>query len=213
MFRATSLTQPAALARSVIALSIGLLLVASILLLPAHAQRGARTISVSLDQMTDEAEVIVHGVVTSTKVEPHPQLQNLMTVVVTLQVKDTYKGKARKTLTFRQYVWDLDPQRQAADYGKRQELVLFLRAPSGYGLTSPVGLEQGRFRISRDRRGREIALNGRGNVGLFQSVAARAQARGVRLSARTLKAAQSPDPSGLLLSDLEDAVRTLARAQ
>ena len=42
-----------------------------------------------------------------------------------------------------------------------------MNAPSRYGLTSPAGMEQGRFRIHRDRTGRTSALNGAGNHRLF----------------------------------------------
>src|SRR5690242_6421421 len=116
------------------------------------AQSSARTVQRSLDQLTTEADVIVHGYVTSARFEPHPQLRNLMTVVVTMKVIETWKGPARKTITFRQYVWDLNQQKAAAGgYGKGQELLLLLRPVSEYGLTSPAGLEQGRFLISRDR--------------------------------------------------------------
>jgi len=180
----------------------------------AGAQHGALTVSRGIDQLTEEADVVVHGYVTATRTEPHPQLRNLNTIVVTLQVKDTYKGTAQKSLTFRQYVWDTNPQRELAEYGKHQELVLFLGPVSEYGLTSPIGLEQGRFRIYLDKSKKVVAANGRGNVGLFNSsVVTRAHASGVSLSPRILQNAQQAGPSPLLLSDLEDAVRTFARAR
>ena len=173
------------------------------------AQSNARTIPRSLDQLTAEAAVIVHGYVTSATFEPHPQLRNLMTVVVTMRVVETYKGPARKTITFRQYVWDLNQQKVAAgEYGKGQELLLLLRPVSEYGLTSPVGLEQGRFLISRDRQGKVTAANGRGNFGLFNSVAQRAQARGLHLSPRTLAVARQHRAGPIELSDLKEAIRT-----
>jgi len=176
----------------------------------SFAQSVARTVPRSLDQLTEEADVIVHGYITSTKVEPHPQLRNLRTVVVTMSVKDTYKGTSQKSLTFRQYVWDLDPRRAASEYGKGQEMVLLLGPVSEYGLTSPVGLEQGRFRVSLDRKGQAVAVNGRGNHGLFNSVEDRARARGLHLSARTLATARR-DSGPLPLADLEDTIRTFAR--
>ncbi len=55
-----------------------------------------------------------------------------------------------------------------AGYRKGQELLLLMNGSSRYGLTSPVGLEQGRFRIQRDRSGREVATNGAGNLRLFE---------------------------------------------
>jgi hypothetical protein len=174
----------------------------------SFAQSSARTIPRALDQLTAEADVIVHGYVTSAKLEPHPQLRNLMTLVVTMSVAETYKGPARKAISFRQYVWDLSQQRTSSEYGKGQELLLLLGPVSEYGLTSPVGLEQGRFLIMTDRKGNATAQNGRGNVGLFDAVAQRAQGSGLHLSPRMVTVVQQHRAGPLPLSDLQEAIRT-----
>lgn len=135
---------------------------------PALAQRGALTLPQNLDEMTDRARDIVRGTVVSAHVEKHPELSNLHTVVVTLQVGETLKGGARETYTFRQYIWDIRDRHDAAGYRKGQELLLLMNAPSRYGLSSPVGIGQGRFRIERDRAGRALAMNGAGNLRLFE---------------------------------------------
>ena len=178
-----------------------------------HAQSEARALPRSLDQLTAEASVIVHGYVVSTKVEPHPQLHNLMTVVVTMNVLDTYKGKAQKSLVFRQYIWDIDPTRATAVYGKGKEMVLFLRPVSEYGLTSPAGLNQGVFRVSRTASGQAIVANGFGNRGLFNSVQERAQTQGLRLSAHATSVMQHAGTKPLLLTDMEELIRTFAGAR
>jgi hypothetical protein len=134
----------------------------------AYAQRGAMTLPRNLDELTDRASDIVRGTVVDARVEKHPELDNLDTVVVTLSVRETLKGDARGTYTFRQYIWDIRDRQDAAGYRKGQDLLLLMNAPSRYGLSSPVGLEQGRFRIHRDPSGREVALNGTGNVRLFE---------------------------------------------
>ena len=134
----------------------------------ALAQRGAMTLPRNLDELTDRASDIVRGTVVDARVEKHPELDNLYTIVVTLSVRETLKGYARDTYTFRQYIWDFRDRHDAAGYRKGQDLLLLMNAPSRYGLTSPVGLEQGRFRIQRDRSGREVALNGTGNLRLFE---------------------------------------------
>jgi len=162
-----------------------------------------------MDQLTREAAVIVRGVVTSTKIEPHPQLKNLTTAVVSMQVLETYKGQSQKKLVFRQFVWDLRTQLSPQGYEKGQEVVLFLEPVSEYGLTSPVGLEQGRFRVTRDRQGRATVLNGRGNAGLFNSVEQRARAQGKQLSPRTATLAKQNKSGPLALSELEEAIRAL----
>lgn len=179
----------------------------------AAGQRGALTAPRGLDQLSREAQVIVHGYVTSAKVEPHPQLKNLMTVVISLQVEDTLKGPARKSLQFRQYIWDLRDQLDGASYAKGQEWLLLLGPVSPYGLTSPVGLEQGRFRILRDASGQATAVNGRGNVGLFQATAQRAQAQGMKLSPRVSALTRQTGAAPVPLSDLKDAIRAFAGAK
>lgn len=149
------------------------LIVAALLFaMPSVAQRGGMTISRNLEQLTDRASDIVRGTVVSAHVEKHPELTNLDTVVVTLRLTDTLKGAAQGTFTFRQFIWDVRDRQDAAGYRKGQDLLLLMIAPSRYGLSSPAGLHQGRFRIERDRKGREMAINGAGNFKLFDGLGA-----------------------------------------
>jgi len=179
---------------------------------PAFSQASARTLSRSLDQLVEEAHCIVDGVVLSSTIEPHPQLRNLMTQVVTLKVANTYKGRPQKTLVFRQYVGNVESGNTGSDYHKGQEMILLLGPVSEYGLTSPAGLEQGRFRIILDRTHRPIAINGRGNVGLFDRVEQAARARNAPLSAHLITVLrQSAAP--LLVTDLEQIIRAFARSR
>jgi len=119
----------------------------------SYSERSARTVPVGLDQLTQRAQTIVRGSAVSAVVEPHPQFKNLLTVVVSVRVDQTLKGAPQKTLTFRQYIWDQRDRLGAAGYRKGEELILLLGPVSQYGLTSPVGLEQGRFRVLRDAKG------------------------------------------------------------
>jgi len=151
------------------------------------AQRGALTVQRNLSQLTGRADVILRGQVVSAKFEKHPQLHNLNTVVVSVRVKEVLKGSAPATYTFRQYVWDIRDTFDTAGYRKGQELLLMMNRPSQFGLTSPVGLEQGRFRILRDSSGVAMALNGRGNTGLFADMPAQVQSRRISLSAGASK--------------------------
>jgi hypothetical protein len=118
----------------------------------AIAQRGAMTVPRNLEQIVAGSSDIVRGRVLSARVEKHPELSNLDTLVVTLKLSETIKGGARGTYTFRQYLWDLRDVRDAAGYHKGQEYVLLMNAPSRYGLTSPVGMKQGKFRVPRSSR-------------------------------------------------------------
>jgi hypothetical protein len=177
------------------------------------AQRGALSKAQSIDQLSQEATLIVHGHVTSAKVEPHPQLRNLMTVLVTMNVEETLKGTPQRSIQFRQYIWDLRDQLDAAQYLKNEELLLLLGPVSQYGLRSPVGLEQGRFRITHDTQGQPVAVNGRGNLNLFEAAEQRAQTRGIELSTRVATFARQGAAGPVPLADLKDAIRSFSRTK
>jgi hypothetical protein len=185
-----------------------LILLVPTLVLSGHAQRGARTAPRTLDQLSQEAELIVRGSVVSARVEPHPQFKNLQTVVVTLNVDSTLKGSAKKKLEFRQYIWDMRDRLDAAQYAKGAELLLMLGPVSQYGLRSPVGLEQGRFRIVHDAAGNRTAVNGTGNLGLLEIAPTAAATK--TMSARTSALIRKKPHGALALTDLEDAIRSFA---
>jgi hypothetical protein len=192
-----------------------LLLIATALVggaLDLTAQDSVRIVPRSLDQLTSEARLIVHGYVTSVKVEPHPQLQNLMTMLVSVKVKEVYKGGAQSSLVFRQYVWDLNRNGKALQYRTGEEVILLLGPVSRYGLSSPVGLDQGLFQVSQDAKGRPIAINGRGNLGLFDRVAERAHSRGLRLAPPITALASQHRNGPVLVSDLKTAIIAFAGA-
>jgi len=175
------------------------------------AQRGAYTAATDLNQMVAQAQTILRGHVVSANVEPHPQFSELQTVVVTLKVDRVLKGTAATTYTFRQYIWDARDATDAAGYRKAGELLLFLNPISSNGLTSPVGMEQGRFRVERDASGNGSALNGQGNVGLFTGVTGKASARGITLSARA-RAMLNQGSGRASLVTLEETIQALAGA-
>lgn len=187
---------------------IQLLLFIFSLIPTSYAQTASLGIHRDLAALIDESEVVFHGRVSSAKVEPDPQYSNLTTVLVTLQVEDVLKGNVPKTFSFRQYVWDIRSQYTSAGYHKGQELLLFLRRPSPNGLTSPAGLQQGKFEIHHDATGRAFAVNGDANLGLFQTLSVRAKARRAVLPASSLglmKQNSGPVP----LKDLKDVVKAL----
>ena len=177
----------------------------------AFAQRGAMTLPRNLEQIVAGSADIVRGTVLSARVEKHPELSNLNTLVVTLRVRETIKGSAQGTYTFRQYIWDLRDVRDAAGYYKGQEYLLLMNAPSRYGLTSPAGMDQGKFRIKRDASGRDMAVNGRGNAFLMRGVGDDLAKSGTSLSRHAAnlvaKHVQGPIP----VDDLVQLIRELAR--
>jgi hypothetical protein len=173
-------------------------------------QRGAMTRPRNLAHLVEQASVIVRGHVVSAQVEPHPDLRNLSTVVVTLRVQETLKGQAETTFTFRQFIWDIRDRYDAAGYRKGEELVLLMNAPTRYGLSSPVGLDQGRFRIWRDAEGKAVAINGHGNAGLFADLEPQLKRKHVELSPRLSTLARQHRAGPMSLDDFRDFVRQLA---
>ena len=171
------------------------------------AQRGAVAAPRSLDVLVERSETIVQGHVVRARVEPHPQFSNLQTLVVELSVDKVLKGSGGKTLTFRQYIWDVRDRYDNAGYAKGQELLLLLNPTTEYGLTSPSGMEQGRFHIIRQANGRVLAVNGTQNAGLFSGVAQNASRRGLKLSARSLALDGRTVNGPLPLDDLEGFIR------
>jgi hypothetical protein len=176
----------------------------------AFAQRSALTVPANIGYLSQKAATIVHGHVISARVEPHAQLENVTTVVVTLRIVETLKGTPTPTLTFRQFVWDIRDKYDAAGYKKGQELLLLLNANSIYGLTSPVGMEQGRFEISRDRTGVAMAENGHANVGLFANMSQQMKQPGIRLSQATTALLVRHPTGPIPLSQLEELIKQFA---
>jgi hypothetical protein len=128
-----------------------------------------------------------------------------------LRVRETLKGQAQETFTFRQYIWDIRDRWDAAGYRKGQDVLLLLNAPTRYGLTSPVGIEQGRFRIQPDGKGGFLALNGTGNVRLLDGIAAAAAKDGVALTAQQASLVARHRGGALQLSELAAMIRAFAR--
>jgi hypothetical protein len=180
-----------------------------LLLAPAtYPQSSASVAQANLNYLVENAQTIVRGNVLSSVLEPHPQFANLQTVVVTIAVAKTFKGQAAATITFRQYVWNVRDVTGAGGYHKSEELLLFLNPTSLYGLTSPVGMEQGRFRVLHDRNGNRYAVNGRGNVGLFADAITASAARGLTLSPQA-KAMLSKSGGQASLDTLEETIQAL----
>lgn len=174
------------------------------------AQRGAITVRQNLAELVDEAAVIVRGSVVSARVEPHPQLENLSTVVVTLRVERTLKGKAGGTFTFRQFIWDVRDRYDAAGYQKGQYVLLLVTRPSEYGLSSPVGLEQGRFRLVAGAGGQWLAVNGAGNHSLWRGLKDALTQRGIALPSRLERIVAEESAAPIPLDDLEEIIAALA---
>ena len=152
---------------------------------------------VALPELSQRAPIIVQGRIVEARYEGHPDYPNLSTVLVTLQVERTLRGGAAEHLSFREFLPGLQARMGKRGYLVGQRLLLFLPEPSRYGLSSPLGGEQGRFHIWRDQRGNELVENEFRNAGLFKGLAEAAAQAGVSLSpqqARLAGVARGPVP-------------------
>lgn len=136
----------------------------------ARAQMTPVAPPMNLARMVDESENVVLARVTAVRAEPHPQFQNLNTVVVSLEVIEPLKGSPGRELVFRQYVFDIFESKSTLGYRVGEEIVLLLRKPSAEGMTSPVGFEQGRFVLERDAAGNRTVRNSMDNAALFDGI-------------------------------------------
>jgi hypothetical protein len=176
----------------------------------ASAQSNALTLPRNLAALVEESHTVVQGWVTAVALEPHVKLNNLMTVVVTIQVEETLKGDAAKTFSFSQAVIDRRDLQQRMGYRVGQHLLLILIKPSLYGLSSPAGMEQGRFRIESGGDGKLLATNGYGNVGVFRGLDSQLQSRRVQLSPEVQAMITKPAVGPISLEQLKQLIRTIA---
>lgn len=175
-----------------------------------QAQRGGIALRQNLAELVDEAAVIVRGPVVSVRVEAHPQFENLYTVVVSLRVEKTMKGETGGLFTFRQFIWDARDRYNAAGYQKGQYVLLLVTRPSEYGLSSPVGLEQGRFRILRAGEDKLLAVNGAGNQGLWRGLKSALIKRGLAVPPRLEQIMTDERGGPIPLDDLEEIIVALS---
>ena len=142
------------------------------------------TVPMNLARMVDESENVVLARVSALHAEPHPQFQNLNTVVVTLEIIEPLKGSPGNQLVFRQYApgFGAIGGKSMLGYAVGQEIVLLLRKPSAEGMTSPVGFEQGSFLVARDAAGNRSVRNGMDNAALFDGIDASSPGLKARLS-------------------------------
>jgi hypothetical protein len=170
---------------------------------------------VNLAYLAQRADVIVQGRVRSVRHEPLPGYSNIPTVEVTLEVENMIRGPAGGTYTFREIRVGDRPRDGKQDYSVGQRLLLFLPSPSQYRLSSPIGIEQGRFHISQDARGKAEIVNEIGNAGLFKNVEQAMKRAGQKLTAaqsRTVAVERGPVRLDEFLS-LVGRLKSLPRIQ
>lgn len=177
--------------------------------LPLCAQSNAITLPRNLGELVVESETVVQGWVTSVALEQHPQLKNLMTVVVTIRVEDILKGNNADSFTFRQAVIDRKDLREKFGYRTGQHVLMILYKTSQFGLASPAGMEQGRFRIEPGSNGGLVAINGYSNASLFRGLDSQLKTKGLRLDPEIQMMVSRPAVGPIPLDRLKSLIRTI----
>jgi hypothetical protein len=141
----------------------------------------SRVRTVNLEEMTGRAERILAGRCVEVAIVHEPEL-GLDVAHVTLEVDRSLKGDATGSLTLRMLAGDSEPRQhpgvgEVPGFVPGEEVILFLYGESRLGLTSPVGLGQGKFTVLTNKEGREIAVNGLGTAPLFRRLSPEALTR------------------------------------
>ncbi len=162
------------------------------------------TLPLDLPALTQQAGRIFVGRVE--RVESGRDANGLPVTWTTFAVEQTVKGPAGAHVTLKQLGATLGPADTRVlphpglpRYRPGESVVLFVHPESALGLTSPVGLAQGCFRI-RDDHGASVVENDVGNRNLDAPAAA---------AARTLAAPSAADGAPLRLDTLLGRVRVL----
>ncbi len=161
---------------------ISMALILLVISQPAHAQFLYRQENVV--ELTRRADFILEGRVLEVQSEPLPGYPNLSSIRVTLDIEQVLRGAIGARYTFREMLLFDARKSGKRRYVTGDRLLLFLPAPSRYGLSSPLGGDQGRFHIFVDRQGHEQIVNDLGNAGLFNNAGEEASRKGLSLTAR-----------------------------
>jgi hypothetical protein len=167
----------------------------------SHAE-ASRVRPVNVEEMTERAARIVTGRCTEVRTVADPVLGVELTEI-TLEVERSLKGEPAPRITFRTLgaaSVDEPPLRGVVGmprFRPGEKVILFLYAESRSGLTSPVGLGQGKFLVVKDKQGREVALNGAGNRVLFDRLSPQALSRVGNL-AEDLRGREGISPEALI---------------
>ena len=133
---------------------------------------------VNLEQMSERAATIFSGRCIEVGESLDPVLGTTVTTL-TFKVDRAVKGDPGNRITIRM-LGGLDTGSRRAGlpaFERGEQVVLFLYGTSPLGLTSPVGLGQGKFVVRQTKGPRRVAQNAVGNRGLFAGLSGKANAR------------------------------------
>ncbi len=169
----------------------------------AGVAQAATVRTVNLVEMVELAGRVFRGRCVSAQQVVHESL-GLPVMEYTFMVEDGIKGVADgQTIKFRQALLGAD----IPLYRPGQELMLFLHPESKIGLTSPVGMGQGMFRVSKSGPGDVTVLNALGNRNLAYNLSAQ-QLQSPGLSAGQMERLRNS--SAIPLSDFRDMVAKIS---
>lgn len=154
------------------------LILAAVLAVVGPAKAG-QIRPVNLEEMTLRAARIFAGRCVASELEKDPNT-GMVVAVATFEVHRTVKGGAQDAVTVRMIEGDDGHGGGTAGvpgFRPGDEAVLFLYGEGKSGLTSPVGLGQGRFTIITDKEGRQIARNEFANRNLLRGLTPAARER------------------------------------
>lgn len=164
---------------------------------PAQAQNA---LSIALGPMFHAADRVVWGHCREINIEPLAGYDNLPVTRVRVEVTETFKGPDQAQIIYQQYGRPGDRRfSHLPSCQPDEEVLIFLYPLSQAGLTSPVGVEQGLFRISSDNQGVKTLRNGRGNRGLFEGMEERFMNRFTRSEQAIMTEANQGSPLRLTL--------------
>ncbi len=152
----------------------------------------------SLNEIIDNAPVVIHGICTGNRTERDP-VTNLIVTYTSFDVRDVLKGDAKATHTIKQIGGTLAGGEQSYQaqgiptFVVGQEYVVYLAGVSSAGFSSPIGLSQGRFTVEQTDAGK-MASNG-------SSLRSASESAGDGVSARPAQARR------LALDELKQATR------
>ena len=144
-------------------------------------------LQLNLEQLTALSEKVFSGRCLS--VTPKTDSGDRSVEEVTFEVEEMIKGEPADKIMFKQLSSSALKSTSGGQglasnlpqYKVGEEAVVFLSADGPLGLTAPVGLFQGKFKVTVSKNGEKRLVNGMGNHGLFLG-----SSRSPRIKAMTL---------------------------
>lgn len=147
------------------------LLLSQFVLVYVHA---SSVLSLNFEQLSSHSEVIFYGRCISNQVEQDPETKLIVTFT-TFEILTPVKGTQGLTHTIKQLGGDLAESNIQTKWPAipkfiiGNEYVVFLPAVSSLGFSTPVGLEQGKFKVIADILGKQVN-NGKSFDALLKNI-------------------------------------------